>query len=503
MSYLPEANMIALKRNINTLIKNKSIDINELLKDLGISRDVFNKIINIKSNREISPDMFYTIEIYCLTKNIETENLLGPLPEKYGERLKYFIFKHYLTQSDFSKKCRIPSSTLWNMITDKSQIGTKYKDKICIVLKPTEFDLLSSYGDVTIPDITDMNVVNGCNLSWNMYKHASKFFKYDPLIKELKIDSKDKDKFLAGTIKISKPKIRIIAKYLKCDESDLTQDTLNLINIKNRFGYWLASKIYSQNNSIPMFADRCNIDADYLADIIKGECLIKDKDVKNIAIHLGVDPDGLLEICPKTDLDLLPIAEEKMSLNEIVRARISNLGYTFKEFCTVMDVNHNTMATSLHVGRLPKKNRNDIIRELDLQDRFPLDNEEIEVQSVEEQIKEDIEDNKANPIPISTPLELTEESEEKVWNHLVYTDDPDSKISLSSTTTLTANSIEGLLDGDDIENIMSIMDSVDYDHQISLAKFICSITNTIFTDDLNAPTIMGKLSRMNLIKDNL
>ena len=522
MSYLPEKNTVTLKNNINTLIKNKSIDINELTEDLDVSRDTFNQIINVKSNREISPDMFASIEIYCLGNDIDIDNLLGPIPEKYGERLKYFIFKHHLTQSEFSRKCCISSATLWNMFADKIQIGNKYKERMCTVLEPKEFDLLSSYGDVTIPEDIDMNVVKGCNISWNMYGYLSKFHKFDLLFSELKISKKDYDKFVAGTIKLTKPKIKLIAKYLKCTEDDLTQDSLNLTNIKNRFGYWLASKIYAQNNSISMFADRCLIDENYLADIIKGECLIKDKDIENIAIHLGVDPDAFVQICPESDMDLVPIAEEKMTLNEIVRARIANLGYTFKEFCAVMDINYNTMATALHSGKLPLKNRDDVILELDLQDRFPLSNtkdsvkEEVvekPVQSVEEQIKEDIEDNEATNIPyipISAlePDILSELSAEEMSEFLNQSEETtDNEVEVEEEVEETPEeeiSVPDVsLDNIDVENMLSIMYHSNYPYQVSLAKFICHITHTEFTEDLTGDNIVGLLNRMNLIKDNL
>lgn len=503
MSYLPDINMTFLKNNVGSLVKDKRIDINELLIDLDMSRDVFNKIINTKSNREISPEMFQDIEIFCMKNNIKVDGLCGPLPEKYGERLKYFIFRHYMTQAEFSKKTKIPSSSIWNMITDKMQIGNKYKDRLLVVLRPDEFNLLSSYGDISIPEDTDKTVVNACNLSWNMYKYANKFFKWDLLLKELKIDAKDCDKFLAGAIKLTKPKIKIIAKQLKCDEKDLLEDSLNLNNIKNRFGYWLAAKIYKQNNSISMFADRCNINTDYLADIIKGECLIKDRDIKSIAVHLGIDPDGLVQVVPKTDLDLVPIAEAKMTLNEIVRARIANLGYSFKEFCSVMDINHNTLATSLHNGKLPLKNKEDIIRELDLQDRFP------EFKEIEEEPKvaEDMmqtDDILDQPETITTSAST--EKEEKVVSIAAPKSEVDILINpypLSDIPIPEEVKVKVNLNDKDMENMVSVMYYANHEYQVSLAKFICKITNTEFTDELKANNIMGTLARMNLIKDNL
>jgi hypothetical protein len=48
-----------------------------------------------------------------------------------------------------------------------------------------------------------------------------------------------------------------------------------------------------------------------------------------------------------------------------------------------------------------------------------------------------------------------------------------------------------------------MMDNSDYNQQISLAKFIYKLTGTEFTDDISANGILGKLNRLNLIKDNL
>ena len=534
MSYLPEDNMIALKKNIkDQLILNKHVDTDELLNALGYSKDVFNRIINEKSNREVSPEMFQSIEIFAVSNNIDTKNFCGDLPETYGDRLKYFIYKHYLNQSEFSRRTYIPTSTIWNLLNGSIKISNKYKDKMCKVLTVEEFNLLSPYGDTTIPKTTDINIVNGVNLSWNMYRLVPKFFKYENLFRDLKINIKNYNKFIAGTVRITKPQIKIIANHFDCKESDLTEDSLELLNPKNRFGYWFATKLYNMNNSISMFADRCNLDPNYIADIIKGECLIKDNDIRKIANYLEVDPEGLLEICPKTDMDLLPIAENKLTLNEIVRARISNLGYTFKEFCSVMDVNHNTMATSLHNGRLPKKNREDIIRELDLQDKFPdeVKEEESVIEIMMEEAKpyipepfsptkEMIENFGTDNIKVRTDkygfagYDINTDLQEETTTVDISTDDSITEIDMKSLEAMShetllveeeaaSSKVAIDLSVDDIENILSMMDNADYNQQISLAKFICKLTGTEFTDDISANGILGKLNRLNLIKDNL
>ena len=555
MSYLPEDNMIALKKNIkDQLILNKNVSTDELLDKLGCPKSVFSRLINEKSNREISPEMFQSIEIFAITNNIDTKDFCGSLPESYGGRLKYFMYKHYLNQQEFSSRTSIPIGVLFDMMVDKTKVSNKYKDKMCRVLTEEEFGLLSSYGDIAIPNTIDLAVVNGCNVSWNMYKHSPKLIKYEPLFKDLKINMKSYSRFMAGTIKLTKPKIKTIAKYIGCKDTDLTEDTLNLLNLKNKFGYWFANKLYNMNNSIPMFADRCGLDPDYIADIIKGECLIKDKDIKTIASYLNIDPEGLVKICPKSDLELVPISEEKMDLNELVRSRISLLGYTFQEFCNVMDVNWNTMASALHRGQLPRKNREDIIKELDLQDRFPEEvKEESEVETMMEEakpytpLKDIMEENFGKDLTVDqqrdkiheintgitgetytpepfTPIkDMMEENfntnkdlhaDTNIYGFTGYIVDTNPQANKEEETTTTVASTEDdtvtismleeeIMDFYDIENVLSIMDSADYEKQISLAKFICMLTGQKFAEDLSSESILGKLARLNLIKDSI
>ena len=241
-----------------------------------------------------------------------------------------------------------------------------------------------------------------------------------------------------------------------------------------------------------------------------------------------------------------------MSLNEIVRYRISNLGYTFKEFCDIMDINSSTMASSLHKGRLPKKNREDVIKELDLQDRFPKEvkedlsvvealiekanpyndmveepgfgeiinaptNEDINNVSLQHMMKE------AKPyIPIrdmmvgnfNTNKNLHPVTTQNQYGFAGYIVDTNPQVNKEEETTTTVASTEddtatisileeGIMDFHDIENILSMMDNADYEKQISLAKFICMITGKKFTENLSSESISGKLDRLNLIRDSI
>lgn len=546
MSYLPKENMIILKTNIkDRLVCNRNINIDELLDDIGCPKDVFSRMINVKSNREISPEIYQYIEVFCIKNNIDTEDFCGDIPAEYGNRLKFFMFKHYLNQSEFSRRTLIPTSTLYDMIVGKIRISNKYKEKMCKVLSEDEFDKLSSYGDITIPETTDVTIINGCNFSWNFYKNSPKFISYAKLFKEIKVDEyavNDISRFAAGNIKLTKPKLKAVAKYLKCNEEDLTKDSLNLYNLRNRFGYWFATKLYELHNSIKMFADRCGLDPEYIADIIKGESLIRDEDIENIANHLNVDPKGLLKICPKQNMELLPISEENMSLNEIVRYRISNLGYTFKEFCDIMDINSSTMASSLHKGRLPKKNREDVIKELDLQDRFPeevkpftplkdmleenfgkgltADQQKDEIRVINTgitgktytpepftPIKDTMEENFNKLHPVTTQNQYGfagyVEPYDKVREAITKTKEETTVASTEDDTVTISMLEEEIMDFYDIENVLSMMDNADYEKQISLTKFICMLTGKKFTENLSSESISGKLDRLNLIRNSI
>jgi transcriptional regulator with XRE-family HTH domain len=141
----------------------------------------------------------------------------------------------------------------------------------------------------------------------------------------------------------------------------------------------MASKLYTENNSIILFAERCNLEVNYIAAIISGQRLINAKDVKNIADHLSVDPEGLINVIPKTDEELMPfriIEKENNNMvdnfdlnndfNKRIRTIIERKGYGFKEFCKAMDINSNTFTSALHRGRLPLKNQELVIKTLGL-----------------------------------------------------------------------------------------------------------------------------------------
>jgi hypothetical protein len=210
------------------------------------------------------------------------------------------------------------------------------------------------------------------------------------------------------------------------------------------------------------------------------------------------------------------------------------------------------MASSLHKGRLPKKNREDVIKELDLQDRFP------------EEVKEDISEverlvAKANPyndmveepgfleiinaptkedinnvslqhmmketkpfIPIrdmmvgnfNTNKNLHPVTTQNQYGFAGYTEpydkvreviaEKEATVESTEDNTATISMLEEeIMDFYDIENVLSMMDNADYEKQISLTKFICMLTGKKFTENLRSESISGKLDRLNLIRNSI
>lgn len=297
MSYLPNTNNIALKSNIRALIENECIDIDELLEDLDMTKDELDARLDPYSKRDITPDIYYKIHVYLMKNDLDYIELLGDLPEKYGERLKYFVYSHYMTMSEFSRKTNIPTSTLFNLYSGKINISSKYKNKLCIVLTDDEYKKLSSYTDIDLNIERDQSVIDGMNFSYNLYNIKPTFFNPDRLLKALNINAECKDEFYVGKINLTPTRKRKIAEYLKVPNEiieDLTKDNLELCNPLNKFGYWFALQLYNSNNPIIVFAQRCKLDIQYIVDIISGQTLIRDEDIKNIANHLEVEKRSII-----------------------------------------------------------------------------------------------------------------------------------------------------------------------------------------------------------------
>jgi transcriptional regulator with XRE-family HTH domain len=618
--YLPETNNVTFKNNVASLIDTKEIDLDELLEDLEISQDELESRLNPHSKRELTPNMYYRIHVYLLKKDLDYENLLGDLPETYGERLKFFIYGHYMTMSEFSRKTGIPSSTLFNMYSNNINISSKYKKKMCNVLTENEFSKLSPFTDVDLDIERDQAVIDGMNFSYNLYKIKPSFFNPERLMKVLNIHNINMDEFYVGKVKITPARKKKIAEYMKVsvDElENLTNDSLELSNPLNKFGYWFALQLYNMSNPIPVFASRCNLDPQYIIDILSGQTIIKDCDVKNIANHLEVEKEALYNIMPHTDEELLPMkpekkerkekksmatAKKKTAYNKDICNIIHNkLHMSVQDFCGLVDVNYFTFMAAINRGSLPEKNRKVIIKELGLnedmsiptvkeeavkenpkpksrrggkkekrvdglnslvrsklkeeglsinefcktinvapssfctairRDYLPRGYEDVIVsklhiekeyygkQSVEEQIKEDIEDNQCNPVPITRldPDSLEPNTKEGYTLYKAKMK-PSYKISFKpsaeqpddnykSNILESINILESLVKQDDAKkdinlsdedkiNILEMFNRIDsHEQQISLIRLFCKLSNLEVNEELERKDIIGFAARV-------
>lgn len=469
MSYLAKESMRELKNNINRILSLNDISVTELADVMNISVVELKVKLNPDSPIEITPEQYYDIHIFLMTKHIDDE-LLGKLPKSYGERLKYFVYKHSYTMDEFAERTKIPRGTLFNMSIDKITIGNTYRDKMCKILSEEEFNKLSPYLDISLDLKRDKAVIRSINFNYNIDSYSD-FAAYS-IIKEFNIENScDKNKFLCGKYKFNKKQLAAIKDKYK---DDPYKDNLNLSNPKNKFGYWFAYQLYAKNNSIALFAERCSLDKDYIASIISGQCLIDDKDIKNISMHLGVDIDGLYKICPKTENELIIIdggnemeernnkkKKSENNLNSIVRNKIKDLGYEFKEFCQVMGINKGSFETALYLGKLPKKHKEMLIKELDLYDYFA----------------------EKEPEPITVPIDSIKTINEQLTE-------------ITPLEKLDERSIKEITEYDKI-NILEIFKDLDYDHQISLINLIYSVS--IHTTKYREPDDYTKISRNDVI----
>lgn len=487
MNYLPEKTNVVLKSNIKKLINDGSINVSDLCDEMKITTDEFNARIADDSGRELTPTMFYDLFIYAIKNNIKV-NLLGDLPDSYGDRLKYFIYEKGMDISEFARRTDMPVNLLFNMSIDKRSVCNRHKEKLCKVLTEDEFNKLSPYTNIDLNIKREKEIINGINFAYNIYiLNNNKYFSPEMMVKGLNIKDTDVNKFLVGKINITPVRKRKIARYIKVPITDvagnnLFKDTLNLASPLNKFGYWMASKLYAENNSIILFAERCNLEVNYIAAIISGQRLINAKDVKNIADHLSVDPEGLINVIPKTDEELMPfriIEKENNNMvdnfdlnndfNKRIRTIIERKGYGFKEFCKAMDINSNTFTSALHRGRLPLKNQELVIKTLGL-DMIP-ETPKVEVskkQSNKKTAKAKVSINKIEEVCKNPELEVT-----------------DNKINEKDLIEVLEN--------------FSIMDD---NLQISFIRLI-DISRKVMSnyEHIEEVNVLGRIARMNYIND--
>ena len=519
MSYLNETMNKELKKNLRKELLSIPQGFKLLSEDLKMPESSLRSVLDLSNRREISPEDYSLIEIFLLKNNKDIDKLIT-LPNKYGDRLKYFVYKHGMSMTKFAEKIDISPSTLFSIVFRNSEIGDKYRDKMTMVLTNEEFNMLSSYNDININIPKDKSIIDSINVGWNIYCTKGKL---DNLSKLSKITSLDYDKLISGNFTLTDTRLKKISKYLKISKYDLLKDNLNLNDPLNKFGYWLAVKIYEMKNSIKEFSDRCKLDAQYIADIISNTCLIEDKDIKSIAMHLYVDQDALIKYIPKDNLELSPINKIQklytrysvsskkgtnymtMDFNNIVREKIKESGFTFNEFCQYIGCNKNTLATAIRVGRLPIKYKEQIVELLDL---HLIENDTDEEAILNDYIK----------IPDSNPINTSLSSEElndiaalydttipKNIEGTVFEEEPEEtyeEMCINDNDPVPGpynSSIE--FDNVDVESVLLSISKLEDIDQIIMTKMIAKLANKLLPDDYDEETIMGRISRLSLIKE--
>lgn len=522
MSYLNETMNKELKSNLRKELSSIPQGFKLLSEDLKMPESSLRSVLDISNRREISPEDYSLIEIFLLKNNKDIDKLIT-LPNKYGDRLKYFVYRHGMSMTKFAEKIDISPSTLFSIVFRNSEIGDKYRDKMTIILTNEEFNMLSSYNDININIPKDKSIIDSINVGWNIYSTKGKL---DNLSKLSKITSLDYDKLISGNFTLTDTRLKKISKYLKISKYDLLKDNLNLNDPLNKFGYWLAVKIYEMKNSIKEFSDRCKLDAQYIADIISNTCLIEDKDIKSIAMHLYVDQDGLIKYIPKDNLELSSIDKIKnlytkysttsnnekggisnmnKNFNKIVRDKIKESGFTFNEFCQYIGCNKNTLTTAIREGRLPNKYKDQIVELLDL---HLIENDVNEEAIIKDYIKipdsnpintslssEELKDIAAlydNTIPKYTEGTVFEEEPEETYEEMCANDNDPVPGPYNS-------SIE--FDDVDVESVLLSISKLEDIDQIIMTKMIAKLANKSLPDDYDEETIMGKISRLSLIKE--
>ena len=362
MSYLNEQMTKVLKKNISNALTQIPKGLELLAEDLGVNKGRVKMMIDPNTNKEISPDNFYTMEIFFMKNNVDV-NLMGSLPEAYGDRLRYYVFKHHCTTAEFSEKTGIAQSYLFSFYNGSRIIAPKFKDRLCKVLSVKEFNTLNDYNDIDLEVPKDPNIVDKCNLSYNMELYKGKFTNFKILQNSVGIEKLNK--FLSCSFDLTTSNMKKICKSFKKTQEEMLADNLNLNDERNIFGYWLAKQINKLRKTISGLADQTKIDQEYLVQLIRNEVFLKEEYLKSLAIALHVDEYGLWEAAPKEDHQLTHV-EAITNLNRYVRDAIAEAGFSFKEFCELIGCPTGTMASSLYKNRLPTRFGNQIIDLLNL-----------------------------------------------------------------------------------------------------------------------------------------
>lgn len=414
MSYLNEQMTKVLKKNISNALTQIPKGLELLAEDLGVNKGRVKMMIDPNTNKEISPDNFYTMEIFFMKNNVDV-NLLGDLPTGYGDRLRYYVFKHHCTTAEFSEKTGIAQSYLFSFYNGSRIIAPKFKDRLCKVLTTKEFNTLNDYNDIDIDTPKDPNIIDKCNLSYNMELYKGKFTNFKILQNSVGIEKLNK--FLSCSFELTTTNMKKICKSFKKTQEEMLADNLNLNDERNVFGYWLAKQINKLRKTISGLSDQTSIDQEYLVQLIKNEVFLKEEYVKKMATALHVDEYGLWEAAPKEDHQLTHSEDDSLrDLNKYVRDAINEAGFTFKEFCELIGCSKSTMASSLYKGRLPKKFGNQIIDLLNLNLEKSEEPVEIEDDVVVDPVKieegETAETTVAEAHPVSDDINEPESKEE-------------------------------------------------------------------------------------------
>ena len=123
--------------------------------------------------------------------------------------------------------------------------------------------------------------------------------------------------------------------------------------------------------------------------------------------------------------------------------------------------------------------------------------------------KEDTEDNKSNPIPISPldsdPVEPEKEMEiiDNIDRSSIYPRTMKEFEMKVNGTKIEAHEMKGticLTDNDKI-NILVLMNNMGITDQINIIKMLCKVANIPLTEEMMREDIIGSTTRMSLIND--
>jgi len=316
--------MKTLKTNVvRELYKvNKGFDL--LAKDLEMEKNDLKVLLNPNEDTKITPENFYTIKIFFEKHNLDT-TLIGE-------------------------------------------------------------DLPANGNSVEINVDKNEKIIKCINIAYNMYTLKDKRTNFKKLAEMCGVEKMNR--FLSGHFSPTDDFIQIIADDLKVDQSALLNDSLNLNNDMNKFGYWIAYKLYNLKKSFSDLVDNTKLDEDYLLKIIRNEVLLKEKDAPAIALCLHVEAKTVLQLAPKSEDKLCKICKievkksddkvtkatrpkkistkSETSVNDLVRSKIAEAGFSFKEFCELIGVKTTVLGGALYRGKLPDEFADVINKELGL-----------------------------------------------------------------------------------------------------------------------------------------